>query len=185
MAVYSLSLKNKAVGMMEAGISPVQVSRTLGMSTRTLRLWKERVRAGKSLEIKPGNGTHSKSQNGSFKIAEKRGQKTRKLAAKLTRSGYPVSRQSVHRYLSKNLNVKPYKPRRIPMLTRKQVLDRVNWCKKRKQWGVEEWKRVIFSDESTFELFHPKNRQNERVWAKNIADVPTSSSVKFPSKVMV
>ena len=164
MAVYSLSLKNKAVGMMEAGISPVQVSRTLGMSTRTLRLWKERVRAGKSLEIKPGRGRKTAVTREAkiviSKSLKKRGQSTRKLAAKLTRSGYPVSWQSVHRYLSKNLNVKPYKPRRIPMLTRKQVLDRVNWCKKRKQWGVEEWKRVIFSDESTFELFHPKNRQN-------------------------
>lgn len=30
----------------------------------------------------------------------------------------------------------------------------------RRDWTVEEWKRVIFSDESPFELVQPANRQN-------------------------
>ena len=50
---YTLDTRNKAIGMIEAGMTFVEVSRRLGMTTRTLKLWNKKVRAGKSLEDKP------------------------------------------------------------------------------------------------------------------------------------
>ena len=186
---YSLGIKHKAIGMIENGIPLVQVSKTLGMTVQTLRLWKRKVKNGESLEEKPRSGRPSAmTRVGKIIVSKslnKRGQSTRKLAAKLTRSGNPVSKSTVHLYLRRSLGVRPYKPRRIPLLTKKQVKDRINWCKKRRHWSIDDWRKVIFSDESSFELFHPKNRQNDRVWARNKENVPMSSSVKFPQKIMV
>ena len=43
----------------------------------------------------------------------------------------------------------------------------------------------MFSDESVFELMHPLNRQNERVWAHSSAEVSVIDTVKQPLKIMV
>ena len=55
----------------------------------------------------------------------------------------------------------------------------------RRSWTVEDWRRVLFSDESPFELFHPPNRQNDRVWAHHSSEVPPTETVKQPLKIMV
>ena len=47
---------------------------------------------------------------------------------------------------------------RKPLLTIKHKLKRRRWCKERLHWGVEEWSRVIFSDESNFEVVNRKTR---------------------------
>ena len=186
---YTLALRNRAVGMLEAGSRPTEVSKALGVPTRTLRNWRRRNEAGDSLENKPGRGRKEKITRVPkiviSKSLNKRGQSTRKLARRLTRNGYPMSHATVHEHLKKSMQVQPFKPRRVPMLTRNQVRNRIEWCKERRLWSISDWKRVIFSDESSFEIFHPRNKQNDRVWAKNIEDVPTTPSVKFPSKVMV
>ena len=44
---------------------------------------------------------------------------------------------------------------------------------------------MVWSDESPFELFHPPNRHNDRVWAASSSDVPTVPSVKRPAKIHV
>ena len=50
---------------------------------------------------------------------------------------------------------------------------------------MKEWNRVLFSDESPFQLCHHPNRQNELVWAENLAEVPKAFSVKLRPKLMV
>ena len=82
------------------------------------------------------------------------------------------------------LGLKAYKMRISPKLTKKQRAQRLQFCKERKNWTVEEWKRVLFSDESPFQLFHHPSRQNERVWAENPAEVPNAFSGKFPPKLI-
>ena len=37
-------------------------------------------------------------------------------------------------------------------------LKRLKWCKERKGWTVKDWSKVIFSDESNFEVLNRKSR---------------------------
>ena len=37
-------------------------------------------------------------------------------------------------------------------------MKRRKWCKERLNWSVEEWSRVIFSDESNFQVFNRKSK---------------------------
>ncbi|GBC42304.2 helix-turn-helix domain-containing protein [Rhizophagus irregularis DAOM 181602=DAOM 197198] len=46
-------------------------------------------------------------------------------------------------------------------LTAKHRTDRLRWCKEKKNW-IEEWKQVVWSDESRFALFQSDGRA--RVW---------------------
>jgi len=44
-----------------------------------------------------------------------------------------------------------------PLLTVRNRLKRRNWCKQRLHWSVEDWSRVIFSDEANYEVFNRKS----------------------------
>lgn len=46
-----------------------------------------------------------------------------------------------------------------PYLSKMQKEARYRWAKAHKDWTVEDWKRVIFSDESKFNLFKSDGRQ--------------------------
>ena len=73
----------------------------------------------------------------------------------------------------------------IPKLTNKQNENRLRFAIAHQEWTVDDWKRVMWSDESPFELFPTPNRQNDRVRARNPEDVPLCQQVKFPAKVHV
>lgn len=47
-----------------------------------------------------------------------------------------------------------------PLVTPANKTNRLQWAKERKDWTVEDWKRVLWSDESRFTLF----RSDGRVW---------------------
>ena len=61
---------------------------------------------------------------------------------------------------------------RKPLLSIKNKLNRRRWCKERLHWGVEEQSRVIFLDESNFEVINRKTKlkvkrfQNEKFHEK-------------------
>ena len=104
---------------------------------------------------------------------------------RLTRSGCEISHISVHRYLRHSLGVTPFKMPRRPRLTMKMKENRINFAQKHKDWTVEDWERVLWSDESPFELFSTPNRQNDRIWGKDARSIEPCTKVKFPAKVHV
>ena len=81
--------------------------------------------------------------------------------------------------------MRPFKLRRVPKLTEKQRVHRLKFAREHLDWLEEDWRKVVWSDESPFELFHPPNRHNDRVWAASSSDVPTVPSVKRPAKIHV
>ena len=119
------------------------------------------------------------------KAVLKRRQSTRKLAKKLTEKGHPVSKTTVHNYMAKCLGLKPLNLRRQPKLAEAQKRKRLVFAREQKNRTIQDWRRVLFSNESVFELMHPLNRQNERVWAHSSAEVPAIDTVKQPLKIMV
>lgn len=68
-----------------------------------------------------------------------------------------VSWMTVNRALKKR-GLNAYVAPRKPLLTIKNRIKRMKWCKERLNWSVERWSRVIFSDESNFEVINRKNR---------------------------
>ena len=63
--------------------------------------------------------------------------------------------------------------------------NRLNFALKLKNWTITDWQKVLWSDESPFQLFAPPNRQNDRVWSHSSIDVQPFKSVKFPAKIQV
>ena len=67
-----------------------------------------------------------------------------------------VSRWTVQRCLNKK-GLGFCVAARKPLLRVLDCLNRIKWCRERLHWSVEEWAKVIFSDESNFEVINHKS----------------------------
>lgn len=185
----SLTTRYKAIGLLEGGQTQRAVANNIGVSLITVKRWWSKHKAGEDLQNKPGRGRKKKLSRAAritiTKSLTKRHQSTRKLAAKLTRNGHKVSHETVRKHLKESLKCLPYKPQLQPKLTQIQKEKRLKFCKERKNWGILEWRKVLFSDESPFQLFSHPNPQTDRVWAQNKEDVMPTDTVKFPLKIHV
>ena len=175
--------------MIIGGMKQKDVASSLEKPLRTVQRWWSRYNRGKTLQHVPGAGRPSKiSREAKIVIAKSLGkirQSTRKLAKRITQKGHDISKSTVHRYLRKSVGATAFKRPKIPKLTQKQIENRLKFCKDRQNWTVEEWQRVLWSDESPFELFHPTSAQNDRVWSIDNSKIPPIETVKNPPKVMV
>lgn len=69
-----------------------------------------------------------------------------------------ISKQTIRRRLF-NCGLKSRRPAKKPLLSKKNIRDRLVFCRKFKNWTADEWENVFFSDESTFTQFYAFTRQ--------------------------
>ena len=75
-----------------------------------------------------------------------------------------ISVSTVRRALS-SIGFKARIKRRKPLLTPEHKKRRLAFARKHQHWTVEDWSRIVWSDESKFELFG--NRMREYCWVKH------------------
>jgi transposase len=83
------------------------------------------------------------------------------LAGDLSLEGLNLSATTVWRVL-KAAGFKKTKPTRKPGLTKTMKKARLDWCLAHQDWTLEDWKRVIWSDETAVVLLH--RRGSYRIW---------------------
>lgn len=136
-----------------------EIARLVNCSSKTVRRWRDRYIETNGMERKAGSGCPRKitpKDEAYLCIVSKRNRrKTAKaLAAEIfTRRGkLTVSTRTVRRYLAKyNLNGRVARPKPLLRLANRQA--RIRFAKKYKNWRYEEWKQVIWTDETSFTLF--------------------------------
>ena len=93
-------------------------------------------------------------------------------------SGHSVSTRTVRRRLLK-ARLKGCIAAKKPMLTAKHRTTRFNWAKERRNWKREDWAKILWSDESVFEIVPGRRvRVRRRVGEKYHPDCLVST-VKF------
>ena len=179
----ALEVKNKAIGLLLAGKTQKEVAKRFKVTTRTVKRWWRKEKNGESQEDKQRSGRPKKlTRVAKIVIAKslaKKRQTTRKLAARLSAKGHVCSKDTVHRYLTKDLGARAYRRRIVPKLSPLNISQRLKFCKDHKRWKDEDWKNVLFSDESPFELDHPPNRKNSVIYAKTRRMWPLFQSLNF------
>lgn len=68
-----------------------------------------------------------------------------------------ISAELVRRSLL-NKGIGTYVSPKKPLLTKKQKKHRFDWCAERLDWDVAAWSKIIFSDESNFEVINRKSK---------------------------
>ncbi|CAG8572913.1 21512_t:CDS:2 [Rhizophagus irregularis] len=159
--------------------SEIQRRTSIGLSTIYYNL-KKLEKTGDTAQ-KPGQGRPKKITDIGARVI---GQQIRRyptvstndLTLTLLEKGITVSRHTVGRHLH-NYGYKNSLPLAVPMLTAKQKQKRVEWAKEHLN---NRWKRTLFTDETSFQLFSntitqwykgkrpvkpiPKNRQKIHAW---------------------
>ena len=87
--------------------------------------------------------------------------------------------------MTQSLQFKPVKPVSGQGYRNPRKRRRLEFAKARRDWTVQDWRRVLFTGESPFELYHPPNRKNDRVWTQHSADLPPTATVTKPLKIVV
>ena len=72
---------------------------------------------------------------------------------------YGISKQRVLRRLSQARQpIRPRRPYLGQVLSARHRAARLQWAQRRFRWGRQQWARVLFSDESMFNLSHHDGR---------------------------
>ena len=97
-----------------------------------------------------------------------------------------VKIRTVQHCLQKDLDLPSRKPAKKPLITERMKTKRLAFAKKYSHWTTEQWKKVLFFDESNFQVF---KMGSTTVWRPRSSDrfdlrytIPT---VKHPQSVMV
>jgi len=96
-----------------------------------------------------------------------------------------LTRPTIRAYLKQG-GIRAYSAVCKPLLTAPQRKARLQWARTHRDWDADEWRRVIFSDESTVSLLPGiQKRVCYRRPEQRLDRKCVQSSVKFPMKVMV
>lgn len=74
------------------------------------------------------------------------------IATQLPEGVHP-SVHTIRRRLRNDFGLRAYRPARKPLLSRKNIKDRLRFCRAYRQWSMMDWNRVMFSDESLIRQF--------------------------------
>ena len=109
----------------------------------------------------------------------------KKIRAELLRRGRRISHMIVSKRLSKEFNLKLYKAAKKPRLTAAMKAKRLQFANNHQHWTAEQWGKVLFSDESTFQQFVVRKRHVRRPTGKRFDERYTIPTVKHPPSQMV
>ena len=178
---HGLAVRSRAIGMIQGGITQKSVATELHVNLRSVERWWRAEKLRKSQETKLRFGRPKLLII--TKSLGNRGKSTREIARKLNNKGYCISHTAVYRYLRSDLGVTSFKRPKRPRLTEKMKMNRLNFAQIHKKWITEDWKKLMWSDKSPFQMFAIPNRQNDRVWAEKFDEVEPCVQVKFPAKI--
>ncbi|KAG0919894.1 hypothetical protein G6F32_015888 [Rhizopus arrhizus] len=71
---------------------------------------------------------------------------------KLQQLGYSISCSSTRNVL-KSMNFHARIKKKKPLLTKKHMKIRLAWAKKYRNWTVDQWRQVVFSDETKVNIW--------------------------------
>ena len=115
------------------------------------------------LTTKPGAGRRSKISDQDKRLIKLQQQRddTASLADLVryanTNLNLSISRSTISRILQ-DFNMMSYILPRKPLITQVQRRNRLKWCYDHLDWSTDDWSKVIFSDESNYEVVNRKNR---------------------------
>jgi DNA-binding CsgD family transcriptional regulator len=164
----SLLERGTAVGLSKAGHNAYSIADELNCTPKTVRELLKKVETEKKLEDRDRSGrpkltTPREDRGMKFKSLKDRRLTAKAMALKtlpnLTKN--KVSVTTVKDRLKK-VGLNGRVARKKPLLSEANRKARLQWAKEHRHWSADDWRNVIFSDESPFTLFQTSGKQYVR-----------------------
>lgn len=153
------SLRDDIVSQLLQGKTSRKIAADLPVSRSSV----QRIAKAKKIEMKSKAGRNKKLTLRDEKFCAKQivsgaSKSVRELTKTMKDNhGISVDRRTVARALN-NQGLRAGEKKKKPGLSPKNIKARLEWAKERKNWTVEDWNRVIFSDESKINRFNSDGR---------------------------
>lgn len=156
--------KGQIVGARMTGASITKVAEVFGFSRATIsRTMTQFEKQGKTSNNRTKCGRPSKLSGRDRRTLNRIIKKNRRSTATKVRAelNQHLSNEVSTKTVRRELHNGGYHGRaaiRKPLLSSVNIQKRMLWCKDHKTWSPDQWRRVIFSDESSFSLFPTSGR---------------------------
>ena len=185
--------KGKIAMGVDLHLSRGEIQRQLGVGKGTVQMWADRYKTTGKMERKAGSGRPRKTTEGDDRYLLIQCKKDRKKTAGELRkviTNEDDTPKVTERTICNRLLEAGYAarvPLKKPLLTKSQRQKRLQWAKAHKDWGVERWRQVLWSDETSFSLFpRPGNVKVRRKPGEETRDECMVPTVKHGGgKIMV
>src|SRR5579859_2298991 len=154
-------IKGKIDAYHEMDLKSSEISRRVGRPASTIRSYL-RKRRTHSYQNLPRSRRPPKISDRSFRILKRYIQRNRKQNYTTIQANTlsNVSIRTIQRKLHKELNMRKWLAKNRPKLTEEHARKRFQWTEKVKNWTVEDWAKVAWSDECSIE----KDKDPRQVW---------------------
>jgi len=180
-----------AILLHETGHTQRRIAEILNVSQATVKRINSKLRAGLELEsVRKGRCgrkriTSARDDRQIKKVIEKnRKMPARKLKTVLEEQGVNVSLNTLRRR-SYEQGFKCRRPLKKPKLTPAMIKKRLTWAKNHSAFSQDDWNKVVFSDESTFEILADKAQFVRRRTGEQHHPECVVTTVKHPTSIMV
>lgn len=181
-------IKERIVSLFTQGYSQRTIGKFCHCSGSTVgRLIKKFVTFGVT-DRKTGSGRPRKTTAKTDRLIVRQVKMNRKVNSYTIKKDYSLDYISVHtirRRITESGMFKSYWATRKPFISEKNRLIRLQWCRDRENWTVEQWRKVLWSDESPFVLRCAKRYRVWRLHNERYNPAVTRATVKHDKKIMV
>jgi hypothetical protein len=181
----------RVLGYAECGYSSADIAAKLGLKARNVRkiIQKARTTGGESQRHKCGRerifGQRYEHSIRRAVVADPFRTAT-DIATEMRHTIYPApSIRTVQDILQKRLDMPARRPAKRPRLNDEQRQARLNFCLEHADWTEDQWREVLFSDESAFEQFGKRKRFVRRPIGERDGERYVIQTVKHCLSVMI
>ncbi len=164
------SVEKNIISQLNEGKTARRIARDLKVGKSTV----QRIARAKKIPLKSKGGRKKKLTTRDEKFCAKQiTSGTSKSVTELTKTlkedhNISVDRRTVARALN-NQGLRAGEKKKKPGLSQKNIKARLEWAKEHKDWTVEDWNRVIFSDESKINRFNSDGRS--WCWCRDVNQI--------------
>ena len=192
--------KGQIQGMRDCGMGVTQIAHTMKRNISTIQRLIKKARdlsPGHCPAVKPKIGRPRKVSAHGLLIMKKAFQKSPRKSLKHLKLDHPqlfgdVKVRTLNLVCTRDLKMRARVARKKPLLTTVHKKKRLEFARKYRNWKTEEWKKVLWSDESTFRVNHESQKKVCRAEYKKgqalgnpYTEKYLQATVKHPAGTMV
>ena len=176
------------VAYFASGRSIGATAKYFGVGSRTVDRILARARATNSVDRTPGSGRKRITTSFQDNQIVNEVKKQRSVSLDRIRRNLQlthVSKKTISRRIHSESEFRSYWCCKKPFVSENNRIKRKEWCWKHRDWTVDEWRKVIWSDESPFVLRHGGRFRVWRLHNERYDLMVTKATVKHTKKINV